>query len=236
MRIMATKKKEISKAKGVTQKEFIPVAVAIIGLVGVLGSALIAILPNLIRNSGKEIFATQTSTAPIDFHVYDDPLGIFSIRLPPNFVITSRNSETSKISISFQTKEIDKNNIQSVDLKDVVTGNVSASILDTPIVKSDVDFVNESTLMDALGENSFGKRTLIFSQKTQKGYFMKLDEVGKSGHLSIYYLFEYEGKAYILVTIITNEKSDPLYNEMVEQVITNFKWSSEKVLQHLSSP
>lgn len=231
---MATgKKKVISESKEVPRKDWTPIVVAIIGTFGVVVAALIAVLPNM-NSSKKEVAVTQTPNSPVGFNKYDDPLGTFSFDLPSNFVIFSRDVADKEISVGFHTTQVEQseNTSEIPASQDIVTGHVQVGILDEPVVLSDIDSVNENNLMQALGDTSFGKRNLISSQRTPKGYFMKLEEIGKSGHLFIYYLVEYDGKSYILLTFMTNEESDLLYGESIKHSVESFTWNSEKILNY----
>lgn len=232
---MATgKKKALSESNGVPRKDRTPVVVAIIGTFGVIVAALIAVLPNMIGS--KEVKVTPPPNSPIGFNTYDDSLGIFSFDLPSSFVIFSRDVTETEISVAFHTKQVEQseNSSERPASQDIVTGYVQVGVLEEPIVLSDIDSVNENNLMQALGDTSFGKRNLISSQRTSKGYFMKLEEIGKSGHLFIYYLVEYDGRAYILLTFMANEKSDPLYSESIKHAVESFSWSSEKILDRFN--
>jgi hypothetical protein len=177
-----------------------------------------------------------TSSTPIGFNTYDDPLGLYSFDLPSDFVIVSRINLDTQRSIKFTQKKVGQteNASESHALKDAITGLVKVGVLSESVILSDLDSVNENFLIQTLGDNYSEKRNLVYNQKTSKGYLIKLEEIGGIDHSFIYYLVEYDGRAFILLMFTTNEESDLVYNEKINHSIKSFTWDAKKILRHFS--
>lgn len=207
-----------------SSKERIGIVIAIISAIATVLAAIIAILPPILeRYQSNEIIATEITTTPIPgFNKYDDPLGIFSIELPSDMRMSTRHVDGTDYYILF---------IATGEYTFMV--DVMARYYEEPLSMSDIDIFNESSIIDTLNNENVGKKTLISNKKTERGYYFVYEEDGMSGLLNVHLLREFDSHAYIGVSLVTNKYSEPVYGEIINEIVSSFSWSPDKILEHL---
>lgn len=225
------KEKKIQR-KTLSPKEWIPIIIAIIGMIGTIAAALISRLPPSIEKNQVPSLQTTESTlvldnlsqqenTPVMFNNYDDPLGRFSLLIPSNMrLITSFRSESNDV-VLFST-----DNDIALNLS-VMVGPASK-----PLSISDADNFNK-LLVDNQDHDLFGEKRIVSNQKREKGFYLVYEVTDGPDNRYVCLLYEFENFVSVMVVLTTSKFKDTMPEGWIDKTVSSFKWLPSKVIENL---
>jgi hypothetical protein len=201
------------------------VVIALIGVIGTITAALIAVSPRLIELG----LIGKTEVA---FNNFDEPLGLFSIEYPSNFGLISREVNTLTADYKFAPKEFARDKAREDHLAFIY---ISVGLKD--MSNTDVETLGNAFIDDAVLEfnSNESKRVLVSNEKTERGYMTHFQEVfSANSFVDFYILSEYEGNTSALLMFMATSESVKNYSYMIDDIFSSFQWSPSEVLNHFS--
>jgi hypothetical protein len=226
------------KKQEIQPKIRVEIVVAVIGVVGTVLVALIALLPNTNIFKSKPL-ATATPTV---FIKYDDPLGVFSVEIPSNFIVSSREKSNDGMTVVFapvELKDMDKITMP-LSQYGVLTVMVFRSTVNPTDVQGFNKFMNDY-LIEKFQKifESKGKLITITNTKTNKGYLMSFKLIPTESNApkeTVYTLVENDQTAVLMMGFFVLDESLPSYQISIDHVFSNYSWSPSDIINYFSLP